>query len=111
MVGKGTVADFDTGIEDTRWIEQALYLLEHPVELWAEHFANILDTHTAVAMLTTDGPAESIQDRLMNFVIALDHFFEILAIVHIQEGHDVSIAIPNMTEDGNGHPLCVKKIL
>src|SRR5512147_862255 len=111
MVGEGTVADLDTGIQHPCRIETPLHPDEQVIEFRPEHFADVLGPHATIAMLSADRSAESLQDGLMNVMIALDHLLEILLVVHVEQRHDVGIAVSDMPEDGDRHALAAEEVL
>src|SRR6187549_1394439 len=110
MVGKWRVAELDAGIEHVFRVERLLDLYEEGIEFLAEHPLDELGTDAAIAMLSADRSAETIQDRRMDLPMGGHHLFEIAAIVHIQQRNDVRIPVSNMAEDRDGHALPLEEV-
>src|SRR5688572_27342855 len=105
MIGEGTTTDFNTRIEHPRRVEALFHPHKQIVQLRAEHRLDIFSAHPAISMLSANRTTEAIQDCVVNLVIALHHLLKIALIVYIEQGDDMSISIPDMTENGNRHML------
>src|SRR5712692_11340745 len=105
MVREGPVADLDTGVEHPGGIKALLHTHKQIVQLRAEHRPHVFGTHPAIPVLPTDRAAEATQDRLVNLVIALHHLLKIVLVVHVEQGDDVGVPIPDMPENCNRHSL------
>src|SRR6187549_3655084 len=110
MVGKWRVAEFNAWIEHVSRVEHFLNLNEEGIEFLAEHLLDELGTDAAIAMLSADRSAETIQDRRMDLPIGGHHLFEIASIVHIQQRNDVRVPVSNMAEDRDRHALPLEEV-
>ena len=45
----------------------------------------------------------------MNVPIAFHHAREVLPVIHVQQGHDMRVAVPDVAKDGDRDALCSEK--
>ena len=109
MFCKRRVADFHSRVHYPGRVEASFDLHKEVVQLLAEHASNEFRAHPSVPMLSTDRSAEPSEDRLVNGSIAIDHSGKVVPVIHVQQGHDMRVAVPDVAEDGDRDVLCSEK--
>src|SRR6186997_1613798 len=110
MVREWPVADLDTGIKDPGWVKTLLNPYKQIVQLRTEHLLHIFGAHPTISMLPTDRATESIQNCLVNLGITPHHLLEIVLAVHIEQGDDMGIPIPDMPKDRDWNVLFFEEL-
>src|SRR5205085_2297463 len=105
MIGERTTTDLNTRIEHPGRIEALLHPDKQIVQLRAEHRLDIFSAYPAITMFSANRTAEAVQHGVVNLVIALHHLLKIALIVDIEQGNDMGVSIPDMTENGDGYML------
>src|SRR5262245_20775143 len=101
MIRKGPVADLNAWIKHSGRIEALLYPHKQAIQLRAKHRLHIFCAHPAIPMLSTNRTVDATQDRLVYLMIALHHLCEIVLVVHVKQGNNISVPISDMTENCN----------
>ena len=102
VFGKGGLTDFHAGIQHPGRVHRMLDLDEETVQLFAEHPPDHFGTDSAIPVFPANGSLEPIENRVMHLIIRVHHSLKIPLVIHVQQRHDVGIAVADMSE--NRHP-------
>ena len=99
MLREGRLADFYPGIQHAGGVQRVFDPHKQVIQAFAEHLPDHLGANSSIAVLPANGPVKPIQNRVMHFIIRFHHSLHVTLVIHVQQRHDVGVAVPDVPEN------------